>query len=242
VITFGSLFSGIGGFDLGFERAGMQCKWQVEIDDFASKVLQKHWPGVHRERDIKECGKHNLEWVDVICGGFPCQPHSVTGKRKGSKDERDLWPEFLRVAYEIKPRVIVGENVPGLLSTAGGEFFRGILRDLANLGLAVEWHVVPASSVGAPHERKRLFIVAHDNCLGTQGLTEEQIQGFSEFSWCKDVGRVEDLPERSDLYPSKLCGGSDGVPDRTHRLRCLGNAVVPAVAELIGRKIMRAVT
>ena len=96
-LTFGSLFAGIGGFDLGFERAGMQCKWQVEIDDYATRVLEKHWPDVHRERDVKQCGKHNLEPVDVICGGFPCQDVSAAGKRNGVKGERSgLYKEMLR--------------------------------------------------------------------------------------------------------------------------------------------------
>jgi len=162
-LTFGSLFAGIGGFDLGFERSGMTCKWQVEIDDYANRVLAKHWPNVHRERDIRECGAHNLERVDVICGGFPCQPHSLAGPQLGENDERNLWPEYLRIIREIKPRWIVGENVPGILSTDVGRFFGGVLRDLAGVGYDAEWTCISAADVGAPHGRDRLWLVAYPN-------------------------------------------------------------------------------
>lgn len=133
-MKFGSLFAGIGGFDLGLEKAGMKCAWQVEIDDYATQVLQRHWPDVRRHRDIKECGRHNLEPVDLICGGFPCQPHSLAGKRKASADDRDLWGEFSRIIRELRPRYVVAENVPGLLSSEVGRFFGRVLRDLAESG------------------------------------------------------------------------------------------------------------
>src|SRR3990172_13197899 len=103
-LTVGSLFAGIGGFDLGLERAGFQIKWQVEKDEWCKKILEKHWPGVRRYKDIHEVGAHNLEAVDLICGGFPCQPFSIAGKRKGEEDDRHLWPEMLRVISELKPR------------------------------------------------------------------------------------------------------------------------------------------
>src|SRR5512136_1087486 len=117
MLTFGSLFAGIGGFDLGFERAGMQCLWQVEIDDYCQHVLAEHWPEVKRYGDVRECGSHNLAAVDVICGGFPCQPHSVAGKRKGAVDDRDLWPEMRRIIAELQPTWVVAENVPGIRGT-----------------------------------------------------------------------------------------------------------------------------
>ena len=116
-LTFGSLFAGIGGFDLGFERAGMACKWQVEIDDYANRVLKKHWPDVHRERDIRQCGKHNLEPVDVICGGFPCQDISYAGLGAGLDGERSgLFFEAVRVVRELRPQIVVLENVAALLT------------------------------------------------------------------------------------------------------------------------------
>src|SRR4029450_2592075 len=117
MLTFGSLFAGIGGFDLGLERAGLTCRWQVEIDPFCRKVLAKHWPDVTRYADIRELDGRTVDPVDVLCGGFPCQPHSLAGKRGGSADERDLWREFARVIREVGPRWVLAENVPGLLST-----------------------------------------------------------------------------------------------------------------------------
>ena len=107
IITVGSLFAGIGGLELGLERAGMETKWQVEIDPFCQKVLAKHWPEVTKYEDIREVGEHNLEPVDLICGGFPCQPHSLAGKRNASEDERDLWGEMFSVICEIKPRWVL---------------------------------------------------------------------------------------------------------------------------------------
>jgi len=189
-ITFGSLFAGIGGFDLGFELAGMVCKWQVEIDDYCNKVLEKHWPDVERYRDVKKCGKHNLEPVDVICGGFPCQPHSVAGKRRGAEDDRNLWPEFLRVIRETRPRYVVAENVPGITTSIlesvllGMEnptiireenqdyftriytrqetlYLDSIKKDLEDLGYTVVLLNIPTCAFDAPHRRERIFVVAH---------------------------------------------------------------------------------
>jgi DNA (cytosine-5)-methyltransferase 1 len=136
----GSLFSGVGGFDLAFERAGFEIAWQVEIDEFCAAVLAKHWPDVPRYGDVRECGAHNLAPVDCIIGGFPCQPHSVAGKRLGQADERHLWPEY----------------GPGLRSTAADE----VLGDLETAGYSCWPLVVGADDVGAPHRRKRVFIVA----------------------------------------------------------------------------------
>ena len=114
-MQYGSLFSGIGGIDLGFDRAGMECVWQVEIDDYATKVLEKHWPKVHREKDIRDCGKHNLQWVDVIAGGFPCQDISYAGRGAGLDGERSgLFFEAIRVVRELQPRFVVLENVAAI--------------------------------------------------------------------------------------------------------------------------------
>jgi DNA (cytosine-5)-methyltransferase 1 len=156
-MKFGSLFPGIGGFDLGLERAGMSCQWQVEIEDYPIKILERHWPEVHRERDIKDCSGENLEPVDLICGGFPCQDISVAGAGAGLAGERSgLWYEMHRIIGDIKPRWVVVENVAALLS-------RGmdvVLRDLSTIGYDCEWHVIPASAVGAPHRRERVWIIA----------------------------------------------------------------------------------
>lgn len=171
MFTFGSLFSGIGGIDLGLQRAGMECLWQVELNNYATKILEKHWPNVTRFRDVRECGKHNLTPVDLIAGGFPCQPHSIAGERNASADERNLWPDFYRIICELRPRWLLAENVPGLLSSEHGRFFGGILRDLAKARYDAEWCVLSAAQFGAPQLRERVFIVAHTTSTGQQKRT-----------------------------------------------------------------------
>ena len=162
-MTFGSLFAGIGGFDLGLERAGMTCKWQVEIDDYANRVLAKHWPNATRWGDVRTFPPSGPdEWlVDVICAGVPCQPVSHAGKQKGADDERWMWGEALRIVADIQPRFFVAENPIGILNHDGGRTFRGLLRALASVGYVCEWDVIAAAHVGAPHQRDRVWLVAH---------------------------------------------------------------------------------
>lgn len=175
-----SLCAGIGGADLAAEATGhIEVVGQVEIDPFCQAVLEKHWPEVKRMSDIREVKGHEFGNVDIIVGGIPCQPHSLAGKRKSSADDRNLWPEFYRIICTIKPRWVVVENVLGLLSSEGGAFFGGILRDLADAGYDAEWHVLRASDVGAPHERKRVFLVAYSG-LNRCGLRQSQHQRLSE--------------------------------------------------------------
>jgi DNA (cytosine-5)-methyltransferase 1 len=159
--TIGSLFSGIGGFELGFERTGkFETKWQVEIDDYATKILKRHWPDVHRERDIRQCGRHNLERVDCIIGGFPCQDISYAGKGAGLEGARSgLFFEAIRLVCELRPRAVVLENVAGLLTRG----LDRVLGTLASFGFDGEWHCIPAAAVGAPHIRDRVFILAYRN-------------------------------------------------------------------------------
>ena len=158
MLTFGSLFAGVGGFDLGFERAGFQCKWQVEIDDYATKILERHWPDVHRERDIRQCERHNLERVDCIIGGFPCQDISYAGKGAGLDGSRSgLFFEAIRLVCELRPRAVVLENVAGLLTRG----LDRVLATLAEIGFDAEWHCIPAAAVGAPHIRDRVFVLAY---------------------------------------------------------------------------------
>jgi len=278
MFTFGSLFSGIGGLDLGLERAGMQCIWQVENDEYAQKVLAKHWPDVTRFRDVRNVGKHNLEPVDCIAGGFPCQDISRAGKRAGIKGQKSsLWKEQARIISELLPRYALVENVTDLTKRG----LSTVLADLTDIGYDAEWNVVSAASVGALHLRKRLFIIAHSNRVLQQSATHTagSSQGSEEKPLerlCSSVSiphsdrngrqtiyqehRVLQEEDSSGLYESNLryspiFRGSSGrwdvwadeprlgrvahgVPCRMDRLRGIGNAVVPQVAELVGSFIL----
>ena len=254
-LTFGSLFAGIGGFDLGFERAGMICKWQLEIDDYATKVLTKHWPNVHRERDIRECGQHNLQRVDVICGGFPCQDISYAGLGAGLDGERSgLFFEALRVVRELQPRAIVLENVAALLTRG----LDRVLGTLAEIGFDAEWHCIPAAAVGAPHIRDRVFVLAYDRGFVVPRRTIFTKERRVQNEWQRQAEKWGLHWVESEVGTSSLCRiqGSwndsvhkpefrrmvDGVPDQLDRLRCLGNATVPQVAEYVGRRVVDMLT
>jgi DNA (cytosine-5)-methyltransferase 1 len=250
MLTFGSLFAGIGGVDLGLERAGMVCKWQVEIDPFCRKVLAKHWPDVRRYEDVRECGRHNLETVDLIAGGFPCQDISHAGIKRGIKAERSgLWKEFKRIIGELRPKYVIVENVAALL-VRGMETVCG---DLAECGYDAEWENLPAGAFGAEHIRERIFIVAYSN--GFRQLFASQFSTESNSIFPGEISGLEwrkngNIQKRSKIIRNGIttpitrtsepyvCGTIDGVPDRVDRLRTLGNAVVPQVAEWIGRQIM----
>jgi len=268
MLTVGSLFSGIGGFDLGLERAGMKIIWQSEIDPYASAVLKKHWPDVPNLGDITklarrlyDCEEENEDgnvWCprcdeefgecacigtdqltdeygapDVICGGFPCQPFSVAGKRRGTDDERDMWPEFIRVVRELCPQWVVAENVGGAIEST----LERCAVDLEAEGYEVAPVVLPALAVGAEHRRDRLFIVANNSRGGMERMRAER----------NGIARPLDFP----LLPVRdsngqwqvepdFCRATDGLSGRVDRLRCLGNAIVPQIAEIIGRAIVRA--
>ena len=148
VLTVGSLFSGIGGFDLGFERAGMRTLWFCEQDVFCQRVLAKHWPGVPCYPDVKQLTGGAVASVDVLCGGFPCQDISLAGQGAGLAGARsDLWSEFARLISELRPRYVVVENVPALRRRG----LHQVLQDLHACGYDAEWDCIPASALGAPH-------------------------------------------------------------------------------------------
>ena len=234
-MTHGSLFAGIGGFDLGFERAGIKTLWQVEIEDYCRKVLERHFPNAKRYAEIRECGSHNLERVDIISGGFPCQDISNAGKRAGIEGDRSgLWSEMLRIVCELRPSYVVVENVSALLGRGMGR----VLGDLAESGYDAEWDCLPAAVFGAPHVRDRVFLLAYRNGQRTQGRRPKEIHRVEAFSWCQDVRGIEDLRNRSDLPEPLFRGSRDGIPDWIHRLRGLGNAIVPQIAEWIARRIL----
>jgi DNA (cytosine-5)-methyltransferase 1 len=244
-LTFGSLFAGIGGFDLGLERSGMRCRWQVEIDPFAQSVIAKHWPDVGQWDDVRTFPPHPAsDWaVDVICGGFPCTDISQAGGKSGIDGEMSgLWAEYRRIILEIRPRVAIVENVSAITSRG----LDRVLGDLAEIGFDAVWHCIPATAVGAPiggWGRDRIWIVAVPNSGGCkrQGLS----RGFEWKvlrSFAGSGGGVARLPDSaSDHWENEPDVGrvAVGVPDRMDRIRCLGNSVVPQVAEWIGRRILQ---
>lgn len=160
-MKFGSLFSGIGGFDLALENAGMSCAWQVEIDKHCQQILRKHFMEAKLYEDVKTITKENVEPVELICGGFPCQDLSVAGKRAGLAGDRSgLWFEFIRIIDEVRPRWVIIENVPGLLSSNKGQDFALILQGLEEFGYGVAWRILDAQYFGVAQRRRRVFIVA----------------------------------------------------------------------------------
>ena len=238
-LTHLSLFTGIGGLDLAAEWAGFRTVGQCEWADYPTKVLEKHWPDVPRWRDIRTLTKESfhertgLRTVDLISGGFPCQPHSLAGKRLGEKDERHLWPEFMRIVRELSPRAVVGENVPGILST----IHDGVCADLEQEEYQVWTLCIPAYAVGAHHERYRVAVIAV--CQGQPGL-----QADPETNAPGTLRKTREHPclRYWDCLPGAywsahkppifgmadgIPGGMDGRVKYKAQMTALGNAVVP---------------
>ena len=318
MLTVGSLFSGIGGLDLGLERAGMRVIWQSEIDPYACRVLAKHWPEVPNVGDIKRVDWADVARPDVLCGGYPCQPFSLAGARKGEEDPRHLWPWVREAIRVLRPRYAILENVRGHLSLGGPT----VIGEIAALGYCAEWRIVSAASVGANHRRDRVIIVAYPNgghapdgreCQalpsedrsrrddgggGDSNPREIAVRGSGEDSshvansegissdvgesgqceearreaWASrgQIGRIggtlaDSISVGQSLSTSGIFAGREqfasngetwgtiarnwetepdvgrvahGVPNRVDRLKGLGNAVVPQVAEVIGRLVM----
>jgi site-specific DNA-cytosine methylase len=224
MLTVGSLFSGIGGIDLGLERAGMRVVWQSEIDPYASKVLARHWPDVPNLGDITKIDWSLVERPDVVAGGYPCQPFSLAGVRRGADDPRHLWPHFYRAIRHLRPRHALLENVPGHLSMGFGR----VLGDLAEIGYDVEWCSIPAAAVGAPHLRWRLFAVATD-ARGVEhepGVTVDAVERSGELVPDTERDELRQQPVRIGRRGSAAVIGDDGadrpVADTDNKRQRLG--------------------
>lgn len=239
-LTHLSLFSGIGGMDLAAEMAGFRTVGQCEYADYPTRVLGKHWPEIPRWKDIRTLTKESfyektgMHRPTVISGGFPCQPHSLSGKRLASHDERDLWSELFRVFCEINAKWLVAENVPGLLSSEDGGFFGRVLRDLAEVGCSAWWYCFPAHAVGAQFWGERVALVATTHSERRFGV--DKLQGIqSEREYYKKVGKAWPRQSylrfhvaRAERDPSGgIPRNDDGLPSALDRMRCLGNAVSP---------------
>jgi DNA (cytosine-5)-methyltransferase 1 len=202
VLTVGSLFAGIGGFDLGLERAGMRSVWQCEIDPYCQRVLAKHWPDVLRVPDIRDVGAGTVPYVDVICGGFPCQDLSYAGKGAGLDGERSgLWSEYARVIRELRPRYVLVENVSALLARGLGR----VLGDLAEVGMACEWGCIRAADVGAPHLRDRVWLVAYRTRDGATGTAQAGADGQRTRA-CGDTSCMADANEVRREWRPRIFG------------------------------------
>ena len=233
------LFSGIGGFSLGLERAGMRTVAFCEIDPFCRAVLAKHWPGVPCYTDVRELGAAQLAaggiTADVICGGFPCTNVSSSGDKSGLEGEASgLWYEYLRLIREIRPGYAIVENVSDLLYRGLGR----VLGDLAESGYDAEWHSVGASFVGLPQARERVWIVAYPDDWRRRGGEKRDSAGpLLEFRTDDDrLGMGQSWAREAT---SRIRRADYGIPEHVDRLRCLGNAVAPQIPEIIGRAIMR---
>lgn len=237
------LFSGIGGFSLGLERTGgFETVAFCEIDPFCRRVLAKHWPNVRQFEDVTKLRGEDVGPVDVICGGFPCQDISLVGKGAGLAGERSgLWREFSRLIGELGPSFVLVENVTALLDRGISD----VLGDLAALRYDAEWHCISASAAGAPHIRDRVWILAHANgdrqqrisAAGCCERTRQSIFTGSEIARTFDANRGHHGWWNTEPDVGRV---ANGVPDRAHRLKALGNAVVPQIPELIGRAILEA--
>ena len=196
-MTHGSLFSGIGGFDLAAEWMGWQNLFNCEWEEFPRKVLKHHFPNAKQYGDIKEFNAATYAGrIDILTGGFPCQPYSTAGKRKGKEDERHLWPEMLRIIRECSPRWVVGENVRGLVNWNGGLVFEEVCADLETCGYSVQPFILPAAAVNAPHRRDRVWFVAHAHDDGTQ-RTPRRYAGESGGEGIQERDEVQQ-PHESD--------------------------------------------
>ena len=258
-MTHGSLFSGIGGFDLAAEWMGWGNVFHCEYDPFCQKVLSHHFPNSKLYKDVRTFDATAYAGrIDILTGGFPCQPFSAAGKRKGTEDERHLWPSMLRIIREVSPRYIVGENVRGLLNWSGGLVFDEVCSDLEDAGYEVTPYLLPACGKNAPHRRDRIWFIANSTKRNGGRNTgsvpsseeEERICERHEIPELIKSGEVRNAPDWEN-FPTQppICGGNDGLPKeldgitfpkwRKESIKAYGNAIVPQVAHEIFKAIQK---
>ena len=245
-LTFGSCFAGAGGLDLGLERAGMVCRWQIEVDEFCRRVLEKHWPNVRRYGDIRNVDAEELERVDVVAGGFPCVDVSNAGKRAGISAERSgLYRQAIRTFRLVRPRALLLENVAALLGRGMGT----LLGDLASEGLDAEWDCVSTADLGAPAVRDRVFTIAYPTEHRLEGNFRGALAQVSKDgppktldAWNSSSSPFREWPKLlAESRVIRVPGGFAAWLDRPkQRLKAIGNCVSPQVAEWIGRRILEA--
>ena len=214
------LFSGIGGFALAANAAGYDTQVFCEQDDYCTRVLNRHWPDVPVIRDIREFDGTQWRGAGLLTGGFPCQPFSQAGEQRGEEDDRHLWPEMFRIIKEARPRWVLGENVAGIIKMALDD----VLSQLEGEGYTTGAIVIPACSLNAPHRRDRVWIVAHANSKRgcSRDAAGEDATDAGQPSRCQEHGGWDIEPNVGRV--------AHGIPSRTHRLKALGNAIVPQVA------------
>ena len=237
-LTVGSLFAGIGGFDLAARWMGWRTIWVSEIDPYCNRILAREWPDAPNLGDITKIDWSTVARPDLLCGGFPCQPHSVAGKRKAGADSRDLWGECARAVRELRPDYAVFENVPGLLTSEGGRFFNRVLSDLAALGYDAEWQVLSAADVGAPHRRERVWIMAYP--IGQRGCGGHHPWTDAADADPSGEGIATGVDRRWWATEPNVGRVANGIPHRVDRLRALGNSIVPACAYRIFQQLAEA--
>jgi len=219
MLTVTSLFSGIGGIDLGLEMTGhFKTELFSELDPFCQKVLKKHWPNVPIIPDVRDIDGKEIR-SDVIVGGFPCQPFSVAGKQKGKNDERHLWPEMFRIIKDAKPSIVIGENVPGLINVQMA--LGACISDLESEGYEVQPFILPASAINAPHRRYRVFIIAMANskCMGwkersTKSEKFERKETSNQFN--NSNKRRSEFEPSQDVANSKSSNRYDNEVNKEH--------------------------
>ena len=244
-MTHASLFSGIGGFDLAAEWVGWNNIFHCEWNPFGQRVLAHHFPNSKSYNDITKTNfSIHAGEIDVLTGGFPCQPYSSAGKRLGKADERHLFPEMLRAINEVKPTWVVGENVLGIVNWGGGGVFKEVQVDLENQGYEVQAYILPACGKNAPHKRERTWFIAYSNSarLHKQYIPTKSKEKISHSGIFNEKRNFSSFPTQPPI-----CGGDDGIPKeldsitfskwRNQSIKGYGNAIVPQVAYEIFKAI-----